>query len=132
MQRTYGESPIKVMRRTDVAGVRVQLDKGGPSLDFRIAHVDLYFFDIDIAILAVEIHTDDIEFGVSGCAVPVRSRLSGVLGQGRARGPLPESGRMAGCSGGTCCRSRITSGARSFCRSYASTVRRAWRRIGNS
>lgn len=57
----YGESPIRVLRRHDVAQVRVTLSAGGPPIVFEIAHVDLYFFfDIDVAMLAVEIHADDL------------------------------------------------------------------------
>lgn len=61
VSKVYGESPIRVMRRTDVAGVRVTLDKGEAAFTVKIVHVDLYFFfDIDIAILALEVAADDI------------------------------------------------------------------------
>lgn len=56
------ESPIRVFRRTDVAKVRMAYP--GPSVapvSFDVAHVDLYFFyDIDIAILTVEIFAEDL------------------------------------------------------------------------
>lgn len=65
VHRTYGESPIKVLRRSDVAKARVTLGKGDEPLVLGIAHVDLYlFFDIDIAILALEIFADDVPLGV--------------------------------------------------------------------
>ncbi len=61
VSKVYGESPIRVMRRTDIASARVILDKGGEPITLNIAHIDLYFFyDIDIAILALEVWTDDL------------------------------------------------------------------------
>jgi hypothetical protein len=63
VRKVYGESPIKTMRRNDVARVRVTLDKGDEPIMLEIAHVDLYFFfDIDIAILALEVVTNDLPF----------------------------------------------------------------------
>ena len=39
------------MRRTDVRGVRVTLDRDGEPVTLSVKHVDLYFFfDIDIAL----------------------------------------------------------------------------------
>lgn len=56
----YGESPIRVFRRTDIDRVRLSYDDGA-SVDFRIQHVDLHFFyDIDVIILAVELYADDL------------------------------------------------------------------------
>ena len=52
----YGASPIRVFRRSDVAKAAVTLRDGDPALIFDVARVELYFFyDIDLAILAVEI-----------------------------------------------------------------------------
>ena len=66
VRRTYGESPIKVMRRSDIATARVTLDQGTRPLDLSIAHVDLYFFfDIDIVLLALEIFADDVPLEVA-------------------------------------------------------------------
>jgi len=63
VSKVYGESPIRVMRRTDVAEARVTLAKGDVPITLNVAHVDLYFFfDIDIAILALEVAADDLEF----------------------------------------------------------------------
>jgi hypothetical protein len=57
----YGDSPIRVLRRSDIHRVRVQLSPDSPALLFNVAHVDLYFFfDIDLAVLALEIHTDEL------------------------------------------------------------------------
>jgi hypothetical protein len=54
------------MRRSDIASVRLTLDKGAQPIEFKIIHVDLYFFfDIDIAILALEVAADDTELGVA-------------------------------------------------------------------
>ena len=58
-----GESPIRVFRRSDVARVRLQYSgDGAQAMVFNVAHVDLYFFfDIDVAILVVEIFASDID-----------------------------------------------------------------------
>jgi hypothetical protein len=54
-------SPIRVLRRSDIAQARVQLRRGDVPTPFKVAHADLYFFfDIDVAVLAVEIHADDL------------------------------------------------------------------------
>src|SRR5262245_13714222 len=59
--RGYGESPIRVLRRRDIAAVRVTLTVGAAPIVFDIAHIDLYFFyDIDVAILALEVSCNDI------------------------------------------------------------------------
>lgn len=70
VKEVYGESPIKVMRRKDVAKVRVTLDKGGTPVEFTIKHVDLYlYFDVDIVLLAVELFADDIPLGIAQSAL---------------------------------------------------------------
>lgn len=70
VRRTYGESPIKVMRRTDVAKVRVVLDQGSEPVEFDIKHVDLlFFFDIDIVLMAIEIFADDVPMDVAQMAL---------------------------------------------------------------
>jgi hypothetical protein len=57
----YGRSPIRVFRRTDVAQVRIEFPGDPAPMTFGVAHVDLYFFyDIDVAILAVEIFARDL------------------------------------------------------------------------
>jgi hypothetical protein len=57
----YGASPIRVFRRHDVARARVLLGNGRPSFEVDVVHIDLYFFyDIDVAILAVELHAEDL------------------------------------------------------------------------
>jgi hypothetical protein len=54
------------MRRCDIAKVRLTLSKGDEPIELQIIHVDLYFFfDIDIAILALEVAADNLELGVA-------------------------------------------------------------------
>ena len=56
----HGEPSIHVFRRTDIAGVRVTYDDGA-AVVFTVPHADLYFFlDADIAILALELHADNL------------------------------------------------------------------------
>ena len=61
VRKGYGESPIRVLRRSDLAAVRVTLSAASAPIVFDIAHVDLYFFyDIDVAMLALEVMCNDI------------------------------------------------------------------------
>jgi len=63
VRRSYGESPIKVLRRADIASVRLTIEKGGRPVELRVAHADLYFFfDVDVALLAVEIFAENLPF----------------------------------------------------------------------
>lgn len=51
-----GRSPIRVFSRSDVAQVRVTFGDDPEPMMLRVDHVDLYFFyDIDVAILVVEV-----------------------------------------------------------------------------
>lgn len=66
VSKVYGESPIRVMRRTDITQARVTLNKGDEPITLNVVHVDLYFFyDIDVAILALEVSADDIPFATA-------------------------------------------------------------------
>ena len=57
----YGHSPIRVFRRVDVAQARITFPGDPEPMLFGVAHVDLYFFyDIDVAILVIEIFAKDI------------------------------------------------------------------------
>ena len=57
----YGGSPIHVYRRRDIAAARVTLRPGDAPIDFAVARVELYFFfDVDIAIFAVELVARDL------------------------------------------------------------------------
>lgn len=61
VRRGFGESPIRVMRRSDIAKVRVLLDRSDEPIELSIAHVDLYFFfDTDVAMLALEVYADNL------------------------------------------------------------------------
>ena len=56
-----GVSPLRVFRRSDVAKAIVTLRRGEPPLSFDVSRVELHFFyDIDLAILAVEIAGRDL------------------------------------------------------------------------
>jgi hypothetical protein len=56
-----GEPPVRVFRLSDVARVRLTTDDRTEAVLCDVAHVDLYVFaDVDIAILAVEIETQDV------------------------------------------------------------------------
>src|SRR5215471_7132345 len=64
--RAFRESPIRVLRRSDIQQMRVTLRPDDAPLLFEIAHIDLYFFfDIDVAMLALEIHTDDLSLSTA-------------------------------------------------------------------
>ena len=57
----FGDSSVHVFRRHDVARVRIAYPDTEQAVEFDVAHVDLYFFyDIDVAILAVEISGDKL------------------------------------------------------------------------
>lgn len=56
-----GRSPMSVLRRHDIAAFRVMLLGEDHPITMNVAHVDLYFFyDIDVAILAVELFANDL------------------------------------------------------------------------
>ncbi len=82
------ESPIKAFRRADVTKVRVALTPDAKPLDLDVAHVDLYFFyEIDVAILALELHADDVPLAAAqdalfrlGRAHPAYWEPSGAAG----------------------------------------------------
>lgn len=56
------ESPIRVFRRSDVQRVRCTFpDPAQPPLELDVARVELFFFyDIDVTVLAIELHGADI------------------------------------------------------------------------
>lgn len=61
----YGESPIKIYRRADVATVRILFPGRNAPLALDVRHVDLYFFyDVDLVILAVEVSGADVPLDV--------------------------------------------------------------------
>jgi hypothetical protein len=85
------ESSIRVFRRSDVRRMRVMRTATCEPLELDIAHVDSYFFyDLDVAILAVEVSADDLPLDV------VQDFLFRV---GRAYPPVLESeARGATCA----------------------------------
>ena len=61
VKRSYGESPIRAFRRSDLAKVRMTGAHGEDVTLFDIERAELYFFyDLDIAILALEIGAENI------------------------------------------------------------------------
>ena len=61
VKRSYGESPIRAFRRSDLAKVRITGAQSEDVTIFDIERVELYFFyDLDIAILALEIGAQNI------------------------------------------------------------------------
>lgn len=58
----YGESPIHIFTRADVAQVRILLKTKPEPIVLKVAHIELYFFyDIDVAFLAMEVKGNDLE-----------------------------------------------------------------------
>lgn len=58
----YGESPIHIFTRNDVSQVRIKLTNEAAPIVLKVAHIELYFFyDIDIAFLALEVTGKDIK-----------------------------------------------------------------------
>jgi hypothetical protein len=67
--------------------VRLTLSRGDEPLEFRIIHTDLYFFfDIDIAILALEVAADDLELSVAQEALFRFGRAYPAYWEGDRRG----------------------------------------------
>jgi CorA-like Mg2+ transporter protein len=59
----HRESPVHILRRDDVARVRVTLDLHEPPITLEVYHVDLYFLvDIDVVILVLELFAEDLTF----------------------------------------------------------------------
>ena len=61
VKRSYGESPIRAFRRSDIAKVRMTAAQGEEAALFDIERAELYFFyDLDIVILALEIGAENV------------------------------------------------------------------------
>ncbi|MDP8566344.1 hypothetical protein [Methylophilus aquaticus] len=57
----YGESPIHIFTRNDIREVRITLQGESDPLILRVSHIELYFFfDIDVAMLALEVTAKDL------------------------------------------------------------------------
>jgi len=58
---TYGESPIRIFRRADVKKARLHFHGEAEATEVDVVHTDLYFFfDVDVAILVVEIAAQNL------------------------------------------------------------------------
>lgn len=58
--RGYGESPMRVFRRIDIAHARLTFGDG-VAITFTVKHVDLYFYyDVDVVMLAFELFAEDM------------------------------------------------------------------------
>jgi hypothetical protein len=56
----YGESPMRVFRRSDIKHIRLTFPDG-EKLTLTVQHIDLYFFyEVDVALLAFEYYADDV------------------------------------------------------------------------
>lgn len=87
VSKVYGESPIRVMRRSDIKRVRVTLDRDDEPITLHVAHVDLYFFfDIDITLLALEVYVDDIAFDTAQTLMFRFGRAYPAYWEGSGRG----------------------------------------------
>jgi membrane protein YqaA with SNARE-associated domain len=60
----YGESPLHIFSRSDVAQVRITLENNATPILLKVAHIELYFFyDIDVAFLAIEVTGKNLLLG---------------------------------------------------------------------
>lgn len=59
----HSESPVRVFRRNDIAKAQVTFVRDEAPVSFDVGHVELYFFfDIDVVLLAFEIHAENLSF----------------------------------------------------------------------
>ncbi len=66
VRASYGDSPMKVFRRRDIAQVRMTLAPDRAPIRFDVAHVDLcFFYDSPALVLALEIYADDLPLEVA-------------------------------------------------------------------
>jgi hypothetical protein len=64
--RRDGGASIHTYRHRDIHAARITLEPGGEAWTFRVAHVDLSFFlDADVAMVAFEMHADDLPLDVA-------------------------------------------------------------------
>lgn len=85
----YGNSPIRIFRHTEVAQVRLTCQAGATPVTLLVQHADLLFFhDIDIIILVVEIVGQDLPLSLTqeilfkfGRAYPAFWSADGQAGQ---------------------------------------------------
>ena len=56
-----GDSPIRTFRRRDISKIDVVLHAGQPRVELNVERVELcFFYDVDMAVLAIEVTCDDI------------------------------------------------------------------------
>ncbi len=66
VRTSYGDSPMKVFRRRDVAQVRMTFAADRAPVRFDVAHVDLcFFYDSPALMLALEIYADDLPLEIA-------------------------------------------------------------------
>ena len=59
------ESPMRVLRRDDVAFLRAAINASDAPIELQVARVELHFFhDMDVTLLAVELHADNLPLEV--------------------------------------------------------------------
>ncbi len=59
----HSESPVRVFRRNDIVKARITYVRDTLPVTFEVGHVELYFFfDIDVVLLAFEIHAENLSF----------------------------------------------------------------------
>ncbi|MEY8876871.1 MAG: hypothetical protein AB9M60_10215, partial [Leptothrix sp. (in: b-proteobacteria)] len=64
--RTGGASSLHVLRRHDVARLRVRLRPDAEPIELQVRHVDLcFFYDVDVVLLNVELHADNLPLAVA-------------------------------------------------------------------
>ncbi len=62
----YGESPIHIFSRSDIAQVRITFEHDAPPLTLQVAHAELYFFfDIDVATLVIEVKGKELDLSLA-------------------------------------------------------------------
>jgi hypothetical protein len=66
MDAAGSNAPMQVFRRRDIATLRITLQPGDKPILLDVAHVDLiFFFDVDVVFLKVEIYTDDLPWNTA-------------------------------------------------------------------
>jgi hypothetical protein len=112
-ERGY-ESPLVVFARDDVASVRLSLETPGAAMTLEVSRVHLFFFsDIDVAISAVEIASDDLTLeNVEGIAFEFGRAYPAFWHTDGRAGRCPSSVEWIGRSGEVLARSDYENRAR--------------------
>ncbi len=131
--RRDGDAGLKVLRRGDIAQLRLRTRADQRQILLDVVHVDLYFFDdVDVVLLNVELCGADLRLGEAqellyrlGRAYP-----SGWDEQGQPLHTLAEPSGWTASS--ACWRARTPQRKLSFSGMCRHIERRAWQRIGTS